>query len=100
MKAVVGAIQLVPATLQLISASNPQVAAYGYGSFIYTIILYAIGSTINVACMIFTDGYFDITKMELVSEMASLPLTQAQSANNKHNMQGLLFLPKTRVQIY
>jgi hypothetical protein len=97
-KAVVGAIQLVLATLQLISVSDPQVAAYGYGSFIYTIIPYAIGSTINVACAIFTGGYFDITEMELVSETASLPLTQAQSADNEHNPQGPLFSPKTRVQ--
>ena len=70
-KAVVGAIQLALATLQLISASNPRVAAYGYGSFVYTIIPYAIGSGINIACAIFTTSYTDITEMELASDLSS-----------------------------
>ena len=71
LKVVVGAIQLVLATLQLISSNNPRVAAYGYGSFIYTIIPYAIGSGINVICAIFTLGYNDITEMELAPDPSS-----------------------------
>jgi hypothetical protein len=66
MKVVVGAIQLVLATLQLITASDPRVAAYGYGSFIYTIIPYAIGSIINAAGAVLTYGLSDITEMELL----------------------------------
>ena len=68
LKAVVGAIQLALATLQLVSANNPQVAAYGYGSFVYTIIPYAIGSSINVICAIFTTGYNEITEMDMASD--------------------------------
>ena len=68
LKAVVGAIQLALATLQLVSANNPRVAAYGYGSFVYTIIPYAIGSSINVICAIFTNGYHDITEMDMASD--------------------------------
>ena len=71
LKAVLGAIQLALATLQLISSNNPRVAAYGYGSFIYTIIPYAIGSGINVICAIFTSGYNDITEMVLVPDPSS-----------------------------
>ena len=70
-KALVGAFQLALATLQLISSSNPRVAAYGYGSFVYTIIPYAIGSGINIACAIFTTSYIDITEMELASDPSS-----------------------------
>ena len=71
LKAVLGAIQLALATLQLISSNNPRVAAYGYGSFIYTIIPYAIGSAINVVCAIFTTGYSDITEMVLAPDPLS-----------------------------
>jgi hypothetical protein len=68
LKAVLGAIQLALATLQLISANNPRVAAYGYGSFVYTIIPYAVSSSINVICAIFTSGYNDITEMGMASD--------------------------------
>ena len=68
LKAVLGAIQLALATLQLVSANNPRVAAYGYGSFVYTIIPYAIGSSINVICAIFTSGYNDITELDMESD--------------------------------
>jgi hypothetical protein len=37
-KALIGAIQLGFATVQLLSSANPRVAAYGCGAFIYTII--------------------------------------------------------------
>ena len=71
LKAVLGAIQLALATLQLISASNPRVAAYGCGSFVYTIIPYAIGSSINMICAILTPAYVDIAEMELASDPES-----------------------------
>jgi hypothetical protein len=61
----VGAIQLGLATLQLFSVSNPRVKSYGCGSFIYTIIPYAIGSAVNVICGIFVNGYPHLAEMEL-----------------------------------
>lgn len=65
-KACVGAVQLGLATLQLVSAaSNPRVAAYGYGSYVYTIIPYAIGSIINIIAAVFTSSYVDLTEFEL-----------------------------------
>jgi hypothetical protein len=61
----VGAIQLALATLQLFSASNPRVKSYGYGSFIYTIIPYAIGSAVNLICGMFVRGYPHLAEMVL-----------------------------------
>ena len=63
MKALVGVIQLGFATLQLVSAADAQVAAYGYGAYIYTIIPYAIGSAINLIGALFTESYVDLTEM-------------------------------------
>ena len=68
MQAVLGAIQLALATLQLVSVNDPRVAAYGYGSFVYTIIPYAVGSSINAICAILTSGYNDITEMDMASD--------------------------------
>ena len=62
-KALVGVIQLGFATLQLVSAADAQVAAYGYGAYIYTIIPYAIGSAINLIGALFTESYIDLTEM-------------------------------------
>jgi hypothetical protein len=65
LKAFVGAIQLALATLQLVSATDSQVAAYGYGAFIYTIIPYAFGSVLNVTGALMTNSYNDLTEMRL-----------------------------------
>jgi hypothetical protein len=71
-KALIGAIQLIFATFQLISTNNPQISAYGYGSFVYTIIPYAFGSLINFVGAIMTDIYPDLTELEpITGNMAS-----------------------------
>lgn len=67
MKALVGAIQLVFATLQLVSVADPQVAAYGYGAFIYTIIP-SIGSIVNLIAALLTQSYADLTEVEIGEE--------------------------------
>ncbi|PVG01508.1 hypothetical protein CPB86DRAFT_835296 [Serendipita vermifera] len=69
-KAVIGAIQLAFATIQLVSTTSPRISAYGYGSFTYTIIPYAFGSLINLFGSIMTDSYQDLTEMELIDEAA------------------------------
>jgi hypothetical protein len=63
--------------IQLVSANDTRVAAYGHGASIYTIIPYAIGSVLNVVCTALVDGYLDITEMELASD--TIP---AQSTEN------------------
>ncbi|KAF8501888.1 hypothetical protein JB92DRAFT_3098970 [Gautieria morchelliformis] len=64
-KVLVGTFQLIFATLQLLSVSDPQVAAYGYGAFTYTIIPYALGSIINLIAILFTGSYVDLTEVEI-----------------------------------
>lgn len=67
-KALLGGAQIYFATLQLVSAADPQVAAYGYGAFIYTIIPYALGSFINLISLISTGDYIDLTEMEIQAD--------------------------------
>jgi len=65
MKVCVGALQLGLATLQLVSVvSSHEVAAYGYGSYVFTIIPYALGSIINLTAALFTPSYVDIMEMK------------------------------------
>jgi hypothetical protein len=78
----VGAIQLGLATLQLFSASNPRVKSYGYGSFIYTIIPYAIGSAVNVICGMFVNGYPHLAEMVL-KDMTDLSSAESSGAEKE-----------------
>jgi hypothetical protein len=82
-KALVGAIQLVFATFQLISTNNPKVSAYGYGSFVYTIIPYAFGSLINLIGALMTNTYSDLTEMEL-SIVDNEPISSSERAERGH----------------
>jgi hypothetical protein len=67
MKSLVGAIQLIFATQQLLSVPDPQVAAYGYGAFTYTSIPYAFGSIIHLMAVICIKNYVDLTEVEINS---------------------------------